>query len=550
MNNTHHREKSGAQWLTETLVNLGVSNIYGVAGTSVLGFLPSLHAAQDHISYISCRHEQTAASMADAEGRITGKPGVTLVHAGGGTLNATISAGIARKDCSPMIIICGRVQTHLNNSSGMMDVCHGDVFKTLVKKTILVNNVEDMSRACTDAWNTAIEGEKGPVLLEIPEDLWHKKSSSQLPAENPVFQPTFPDLKKNGDIEYLLACLGKAKRPLILSGAGVAYSESSKLLRDFATGWEIPVMTTGNGKGTFPDSHPLALGRLGFGGGAACAEKAYAKADLLLCLGCGLSDMSTYEFSLKSDAKKIAITLEQGLEHRPVTFEKIINSDVAEILTGLLEKQSKPSETQTEWTEWCRDQRGSWLYSVAEKAVATKNSENGIWYFTYTLNKALEKSGVVTVGAGFHTFVLNNYLQREHPLGYLASSNAGTMGFGLPAAMAAKIASPERQVITFLGDGDFMMTLQELETIKRLNLNIKIFVINDNAYGILKWKQTTGEFGQSYGTEHSNPDFKLLSESFGIDYECFDSYGEETPERLESILRRENPCLIECKAVY
>jgi acetolactate synthase-1/2/3 large subunit len=524
------QQLTGAQALTSALLKMGTTRLYGIIGTSNVAFVDALYDVRDRIRYISCRHEQVAASMADAEGRLTGRPGVVLVHSGPGALNAMISAGNAYKDSSPMMIITGAVKRRLVKCDGMLEVDHRRLFAPLCKGTFRVESAAEIPHIFCQAYRAAMSGARGPVLIEVPEDVWTEKA--QIDVEAMELTADAPPPVGRADVKAALEMIGAARLPLVLSGGGVAYSHSSAELVRFAEALSLPVITTGNGRGSIPETHPLCLGRAGFGGFNLVADKALEKCDALLCLGAGLSDMTTYEFTAPVGAKNIMIVnISPGCLAPQAPKSKLVLGDVADFLSQAVAELGPRRESP----------RPAWSEALAE---AKQTWELMLWACTTSLGKLpcpghvikqlagkVPEDTIVSVGAGVHDTYPIAYMPCKYPLSSFPLSNFGSMGFGMAAAMAAKSVYPDRTVVAVLGDGDFMMTMQDLETAVREGFNIKILILNDFRYGVLNLRQRLQFGGRIIGTEHNNPDFAQIAKCFGAA-----GYRLDSPEQVDQVL--------------
>lgn len=527
----------------EGMKKAGVERIYGVIGTSNIGFVNALYDYRGEIRYVSCRHEQVAASMADVEGRLRGKPGVALTHSGPGTLNALISVANAYKDGSPLILLSGAVKRKLKGTDGMLEVDHTAVFSTLCKGVFRLDEPRRTEEVFMEAYRASMSGCRGPVLIEVPEDVWEEDTGSR------GFSGSLPRLHRPPlHVEDVWDCLGKLKqasRPLILSGAGVAYAGASPLLRAFAEAVKVPVITTGNGRGTLSESHPLCLGRAGFGGGNIVADAALSGADFILGLGCTLSDMTTYEYTLPVPGEVVLVNVDimaamRGL-YKPAG---VLEADVKDFLVEALEtvRGSTPPE-RPDWWDFLESKREEWRKLLYEAASSGKTPLSPA-RVVFELNKMLPRRRIVTVGAGTHLLYAADFIPCEEPLTYLAATNFGAMGFGFAAAMAARLVHPDWKVVAVLGDGDFMMTIQDLETACREGIGVTILVINDCMYRVLNLRQRIQYQGRILGTCHTNPDFAALAEDFGARGFKMEKVEEIVPV-LEEALAEEGPVVVE-----
>jgi len=536
-------EITAAKALAQALVCMGTEWVYGIVGTSNIAFLDALYEIRDKIRYISCRHEQVAASMADAQGRLTGKPGVALVHSGPGALNAAISVGNAYKDCSPMILITGAVKRKLAGSDGMLEINHLKIFEPLCKGVYRIEKASGILEIFQTAYIESLISPRGPVLIEVPEDVWLEKAKlnpDKLSLEVPLTEP----INKN-EVQNVLNILKDSNLPLILSGGGVAYSGASGKLVEFAEKLKVPVITTGNGRGTIPERHPLCLGRVGFGGGTPVADSAFQKADALLRIGCYLSDMTTYEFTLRTEAKEIiAVNTSERIAPQAQSPTKFIKGDAYEFLdTSLGILKAENASKEYEWDKVLEKEKSDWE-KMKELCLKRESDLPSAGKVANVLGQRLASDAIICVGAGTHLLYPMAYIPSEKPLCFLSTVNFGSMGFGFAASMAAKLIHPERQVITIIGDGDFMMTVQDLETAVRERIPVKVFVFNDFRYRVLTLRQMLQFEGRIYGTVHGNPDFASIACSFGArGYKLDDQAKIE--ETIENALAEKEPVVVD-----
>ncbi len=532
-----------AQVLIEGIKAMGAKRIYGVIGTSNLSFVDALYDHQDEIRYVSCRHEQVAASMADAEGRLTGIPGVALTHSGPGTLNALISVGNAYKDCSPLILLSGAVKRRLRGSDGMLEADHKAIFAPLCKGAFRLEDAASAAAVFSRAYSLAVSGARGPVLIEVPEDVWGEEAGEEPPRYRlaPEYRPPL----HVEDVWRAMEMVKGARRPLLLSGGGVAYAGCSHLLVRLAEALQVPVITTGNGRGTIPEDHALCLGRAGFGGGNTAADTALSEAEVVLGLGCTLSDMTTYEYTLPVSGEVILVNvdLEAMLTSR-FRAQYMIEADVRDFLAealGTVKDYHPPA--REEWWESLEDKRREWKMRLDE-AIASDKVPLSPGRVVHELSRLLPEGHIVTVGGGTHVLYPMAFLPCREPLSYLSAVNFGAMGFGFPAAMAAKLVYPEKEVVAILGDGDFMMTMQDLETACREGIKVRVLVINDNMDRVLNLRQRLQCGGRILGTCHGNPDFAALARTFGASGWRLERPQEIVPV-LEEALAAPGPAVVD-----
>lgn len=531
----------GCDVLVECLARMGAPRVYGVIGTSIVGLVDGLYGQREKIRYISCRHEQVAASMADAEGRLTRRPGVVALHSGPGALNAMISLANAAKDCSPMLAISGTIKRRLTGCDGMLELDHVRVFRPLCRETVRVETVRDMPAAFSRAYRAALEGPGGPALIEVPEDLWEDRDEVDW-GQLDLAAPAAP-APAEADVAAIAERLLRAKKPVILAGAGIAYRQAADLLRKLAEIVQVPVCTTGNGRGVLPEDHPLALGRAGYGGGTPVADEALRQADLILGIGCTLSDMTSYEYTWPIAADVVVVNLDHDNEQKKIPLEACY-ADARLFLEQMLgELERRGVSGRTSWHALLADKQAEWR-NLLDTSAAAERTPLSPAYVCRRLDGLVPHDTIVTVGAGMHLLYPMAFLPCRGPLQFLSAVNFGAMGFGFPAALAAKLVYPQRTVLAVQGDGDFLMTVQDLETAVREKIGVKLLVVNDNSYRVLAFRQRVQFGGHVYGSEHGNPDLMKLAESFHVPAWRLRELGEVEPA-LQAFLAESGPALLE-----
>jgi acetolactate synthase-1/2/3 large subunit len=531
----------GCDALVACLTRMGTQRVYGVIGTSIVGLLDGLYQQRDSIRYISCRHEQVAASMADAEGRLTRRPGVVVLHSGPGALNAMISVANAAKDCSPLLAISGTIKRRLTGCDGMLELDHVRVFRPLCKDAVRVENVSDIPRSFTQAFQAAMAGPGGPALLEIPEDLWEDRDEVNLDELN--LTPPAAVSAPAGEVAAIVDRLLRATKPVILAGAGIVYRHAEELLRQVVERCQIPVCTTGNGRGALSETHPLSLGRAGYGGGNPVADEALRRADLIVGLGCTLSDMTSYEYTWPITADVVVVNLDQDNDQKKLPLEAVY-ADVALFLQAMSDEiERRNVSAGPSWHVELADKQTEWRNLLTTSCSAQRRPLSPA-FVCRRLDELLPHDTIVTVGAGMHLLYPMAFMPSRGPQQFLSAVNFGAMGFGFPAALAAKLVLAERTVLAVQGDGDFLMTVQDLETAVREKIAVKILVINDNSYRVLAFRQRVQFDGHVYGSEHGNPDLVKLAESFGLAaWRLRD--GDDVEPVLSSFVAAKFPALVE-----
>ena len=516
-----------AEVVVTCLKQLGVKRVYGLIGTTILDFVDALK--DSGIRYVSTRHEQVAVSMADAEGRLTGAPGVAAVHGGPGFLNSLISVANAYKDASPLLLISGAVKRRLAGLDSWLEVPQRDIIRPIVKAVYRIDKPLEAARVIAEAYSIAASQPQGPVFVEVPEDVWSMPSEFSGCEAKITPPPTVPP----DGVKQVVELLRRSRRLVILAGGGVNNAEGAALLLKVAERWRIPVAVTGNGRGAFPEDHPLFLGRAGFGGGNPVADQALLRADLVLAVGAGLSDTTTYGYNYVPRGDVVAVNLDPMAEKKPVPYTLRFYADAVDFLRKLasFDFQYSPAE---EWFKEIEEVRAGWNSLLQEALSRRYEGFVNPSKFFRQLDEALPRGFVMVGGQGMHIVYTFSFVRVRSARGYLAAFNLGAMGFAFPAALGAKLAAPERDVYAVVGDGEFMMTVQDLETAVREKIPVKIIVINDNSYRVLYARQKAQKMGRVFGTLHTNPDFVKLAEAFGVEAMSI-SRDEDIPKAVEFV---------------
>jgi acetolactate synthase-1/2/3 large subunit len=530
---------SGARALIACLEAAAIRRIYGIIGTSNVEFVDALYDKRDSIRYITTRHEQVATSMADTEARLTGKPGVCLVHSGPGALNAMLGAAAAYKDCSPLIIIAGAVRTALRGADGMLELDQCRVFEPVCKAVYRLENVASIPQIFSNAYRIAMTPARGPVLIEVPDNLWVTEGEADLDFLD--LTPPPPKPADPAAVRQVFTLFKNSKRVLALAGAGVADADAVGDLRLLAEDYNVPVATTGNGRGVLPETHPLCLGRAGFAGGNPVADAGMEQADLILALGCCLSDLTTYEFTAQFPGKVVVVNAaENALASLPKSYRVdllSLNADAGDFLDKFLKLLAAESVGRpADWMDSLLPVKEEWEAQLAAAASSDKTPLSPGRVLKILSDIAPEDT-VFVGGAGLNAVYFCDFIRVQTPRGYIAPNNFGAMGFGFGASLAAKIVKPDRPVICVIGDGDFMMTVQDIETGVREGIVVAVVILNDNSYRALRYIQSLLHDRRIYGTEYNNPDFVKLAESFGAA-----GFLIETPDQIEPVLKRALSC--------
>ncbi len=538
-----------AQIIAKTLHLNGVERIYGLIGTSILDFIDTLYDFRNEINLITTRHEQVAVSAADGEARTKGNIGVAAVHAGPGFLNSMISLAISMKDRVPVLLITGGVRRRLRGTDAWLEINQGSLARSLQSNYFLVERPNEILDVLFNVFDKLYGNPRLPAVLEIAEDIWKEKISlsdkdlESLGKKNEIKE----EYPKDEIVKETFKKLKEAKKPLILACGELTFSKKFKedYLIEVAEKTGSYIITSGNGRGACSEDNPRSLGRAGFGGGNLVADNALENCDFLLVLGNEFDDTTTYAYTLLPEGETYVISQDPSVEKRPRYYE-LFKHDPSSFLEALKKEAEKhPKENKNAWDVIVEEYKKRWN-SLLEEALSRKyeNVANPSKFFK-ALDKRLPKNRIISGGQGVHIVYTYDFIKIYKPRTFLASTNLGAMGFALPAAMGAKLANPDAEVLAVLGDGEFMMTVQDLETIKRENIALKTIIVNDNSYRVLYLRQLVQKAGRIYETLLTNPDFVKLSESFGINATKV-SKDEEIEKAIEEMLmHKDEPFLVE-----
>ncbi|MEM3961402.1 MAG: thiamine pyrophosphate-binding protein [Sulfolobales archaeon] len=536
-----------ASYITEVLEILGVKRIYGLIGTTLLDFMDALYDHRKSIRLITTRHEQAAISMADAEYRATGGLGVAAVHGGPGFLNSILGLGIAFKDRVPLLLISGGVKRRLYGTDAMHEVDQISIVRSITRYAVRISREEELPKIMSRALWSALSKPRGPVVIEVPEDMWRCSVDSN-PREV-LRELEIPSMKPGErDVEEILNLLIKAEKPAILVCGEAAYPGVESLVSELARRVGAYVMVTGNARGACDETDPRCVGRVGFGGGSLPADRILEEADLLLVLGDELDDIATYGYNIIPRGDVVVVTENKIVESRPLYYLKLVYADPYETLKALVESLrvrgleiSKPS-----WDSEVERFKVFWRSSLDEALSRRYDGYANPSKFFKKLDEKLPEKYLITGGQGVHIVYVYDFMRIRMPRRFLAATRLGAMGYALPAAIGAKLALPDHEVIAVVGDGEFMMSVGELETIVRENIPVKIVVVNDMSYRVLLLRQRIQRRGRVIGTLLGDVSFEALARSFGV-LGATVRDDSDIDRAIEEMLGSEKPFLIDLR---
>ncbi|WP_423210078.1 thiamine pyrophosphate-binding protein [Paracoccus yeei] len=506
--------RNGGQLLVESLVALGAVRAFGVPGESYLAVLDALHDTQGKLDFVLCRNEGGAGFMAAAWGKLTGQPGICMVTRGPGATNASIGVHTAMQDSAPMILFVGQVGTDMKGREAFQEIDYPAVFGTVAKWVVEIDRVERIPEILTRAWTAATTGRPGPVVIALPEDmLTTLTDAAPLTGPAHVAEPA-PASQALADVE---AMLSGAARPLILIG-GCNWSDAGKkALQAFAEASDIPVVAAFRYQDQFDNFSPVYVGEAGVGM-PAHVKALVRDADVILAINVRFGEMTTDGYTLLDV---------------PVPVQKLIHvhasdREIGKIYQPTLGIQAGPnafaaalSPVRGGWAGWRAEGRAAW---EAAFDAPVQPSPVDMVIATAHLREVLPTDAILTNGAGNFT-VWPNKFYKFGPKARLLAPQSGAMGYGLPAAIAAKVAHPGRTVVCFAGDGDFQMNCQELATSVQAGAQPIVLLLNNGIYGTIRAHQERSYPGRVSGTTMVNPDFVMLARAYG--------YHAERVERTE-----------------
>lgn len=527
-------KKTGSQILLECLVQEGVETLFGYPGGTVINIYNDLIDYPIH--HILTRHEQAAVHAADGYARATGRVGVALATSGPGATNTITGIANAYMDSIPMVIITGQVPTALIGNDAFQEVDIIGITRPVTKHSYLVRDIHDLPRIIKQAFYIARTGRPGPVLVDLPKDVQMATAKFEYPDKVEIrgYKPNSQGNPRQ--IEKAVKMILAAKRPVIYVGGGVTLSDTSQELLAFAELIKVPVTTTLMAMASFPKKHPLSLGMLGMHG-TYYANMAVMESDLLIAIGARFDDRVTGKLStFAPHAKIIHVDIDPTSIKKNVRVDLPIVGDLRDVLQKLIaELNLAPHEVKTlasDLAPW-REQIAVWRQTHPMSYVAS-TTEIKPQFVIETLRKVTNDDAIITTEVGQHQMWTAQFFDFSQPRTFLTSGGLGTMGFGLPSALGAQAAWPERQVIDVSGDGSFQMNSQELATLVQYRLPVKIVILNNNFLGMVRqWQQLFFDQRYSQTCMELPIDFVKLAEAYGAT-----GLSTSDPAEVEAVLRK------------
>ncbi|MBV7365148.1 acetolactate synthase large subunit [Streptococcus pneumoniae] len=528
--------KTGSDLVLETLRDLGIDTIFGYPGGAVLPFYDAIYNFKG-IRHILGRHEQGCLHEAEGYAKSTGKLGVAVVTSGPGATNAITGIADAMSDSVPLLVFTGQVARAGIGKDAFQEADIVGITMPITKYNYQVRETADIPRIITEAVHIATTGRPGPVVIDLPKDVSALETDFiyspevNLPSYQPTLEPNDMQIKK------ILKQLSKAKKPVLLAGGGISYAEAAAELNEFAERYQIPVVTSLLGQGTIATSHPLFLGMGGMHGSFA-ANIAMTEADFMISIGCRFDDRLTGNPKTFAKNAKVA-----HIDIDPAEIGKIISADIPVVgdakkaLQMLLAEPIVHNNTEKWIEKVTKDKNRVRSYDKKERVVQPQAVIERIGELT-------NGDAIVVTDVGQHQMWTAQYYPYQNERQLVTSGGLGTMGFGIPAAIGAKIANPDKEVVLFVGDGGFQMTNQELAILNIYKVPIKVVMLNNHSLGMVRqWQESFYEGRTSESVFDTLPDFQLMAQAYGIKNYKFDN-PETLAQDLE-VITEDVPMLIE-----
>jgi len=530
---------NGARWLVHALEAEGVGTIFGYPGGAIMPFYDALHGAA--LKHVLVRHEQGAAFAANGFARAGGRVGVCVATSGPGAANLITGIADAMLDSVPMVIITGQVATPLMGTDAFQELDVFGMTLPIVKHSFLVRHVDQLPDVVAEAFRLARSGRPGPVLIDLPKDV-QTGDATHLRAHVPGQVDTMPPCADHA-LHQAAALISQAQRPVVYGGGGIILGDALEAFREFADLTRIPTVLTLRALGALPPAHPANLGMLGMHGTRA-ANLAVQESDLLIVVGARFDDRATGKLAEFAPLARIVHLDGDGCE-----IGKLRAADVAVCgdLTRSLSRLGAPCAAQMQGRHAAA--RSAWrdLCAQRRETFAARYDAPGDKVFAPALLKRMSElapDATVACDVGQHQMWVAQHWRFDHPRKHLTSGALGAMGFGLPAAIGAQIEDPSRRVICVSGDGSFLMNVQELATLKRYGVPVKIILLDNQALGMVRqWQELFFQRRYSEVDLSDNPDFAEVARAFGIRAMSVDK-AADVESALAALLAADGPALL------
>lgn len=552
---------TGGQIFHEMMIRHNVDTVFGYPGGAILPVYDAIHDSKS-FNFVLPRHEQGAGHMAEGYARASGKPGVVLVTSGPGATNVVTPMADALADGVPMVVFTGQVPTSAIGTDAFQEADVVGISRSCTKWNVMVRSIEELPLRINEAFEIAVSGRPGPVLVDLPKDVTAAILKNPIPTKTTLPSNSLAQLTKramdestNENIVRTADLLNKAKTPVLYVGAGILNNPAGpKLLKELSERAQIPVTTTIQALGAFDQQDPKSLDMLGMHG-CATANMAIQNADLILAVGSRFDDRVTLNISkFAPEARRAALENRGGIVHFeicPKNISKVVETQVAvegdaasniEKLLPLV----VPVKERTEWFAQIEEWKEKYPFAYQKETPGSKIKPQTVISKLSDLANKSDKEVIVTTGVGQHQMWAAQYWTWKSPRSFITSGGLGTMGYGLPAAIGAQVAKPDALVIDIDGDASFNMTLMELSSAVQAKTPVKILLLNNEEQGMVtQWQSLFYEHRYSH-THQLNPDFLKLADAMGLKGLRL-SKQEDVDATLKEFIETEGPVLLEVK---
>lgn len=501
----------GAKILIDSLIKEGVEVIFGYPGGSIIPFFDALYDAP--IKFILTRHEQAAAHAADGYARSTGKVGVCVATSGPGATNLTTGIATAYMDSVPIVALTGQVKTALIGNDAFQEADITGITRSITKYNYLVKDIKELTKTVKEAFYIAKSGRPGPVVIDLPVDIQLQEADFEYPEGVAIrsYNPTY--FGHPGQIKKAIKLICESHRPIICIGGGVIASGAYREVLQFAEKINAPVTATLMGLGGFPATHDLFLGMPGMHG-TVYANLAITESDLLISVGCRFDDRVTGKTdAFAPGAKIIHIDIDPTSISKNIKVDVPIVGDAKNILGQLIEEIDESSLSSLgDWHKKIKN----WKKSHPLTYKKEKSGKIKPQYIIEEIYRQTKGKAIIATEVGQNQMWASQFYKFDYPRHFLSSGGLGTMGYGFPAAIGAKIANPAKEVIVIAGDGSIQMNIQELATLSSYNIKVKIVILNNHYLGMVRQWQELFYNRRYSGTPLKNPNFVKVAEGYGI----------------------------------
>jgi acetolactate synthase-1/2/3 large subunit len=522
----------GAEALLEALRDRGVEVVFGYPGGAIMPLYDALLGSG--IRHVLVRHEQAAAFAADGYARVSGRPGVCIATSGPGATNLVTGIANAFLDSVPLIAITGQVATPLMGTDAFQEVDIFGITLPIVKHSYVVRHIEELPRIVHEAWDIAAGGRPGPVLIDLPKNMAAGEAHGAARVHRPRLAPPRAEA---ADLARAAAMVAAAERPVIYAGGGIGIGRAIHAFRHFVAETGIPVASTLKGLGAVPTDDPLFLGMLGMHGTRA-ANNAVQQSDLLVVVGARFDDRATGKLDgFAPGARVIHLDIDPAEIDKLRRAEVALAGDLSESLAAIAQRPRIGA-----WRRHCLRMKAqhAWRYDAPGAGIYAPE-------LLRRLTAASDGEATIACDVGQHQMWVAQHCLIRRPERHLTSGGLGAMGYGLPAAIGAHLADPQRTAIAVSGDGSIMINIQELATLKRYGLPVKVLLIDNQSLGMVRqWQELFFERRFSEVDLSDNPDFAAVARSFGIDAMTVDR-ATQMDEAVDALLHHAGPLFVHCR---